>query len=209
MGDFWGIKGGEYTPEYKQAVDNIVNDPEKAAQALEKLKGTGYVNSIDDLKKYAYDGKIGEVHGYIKSLSEQSQIERKTQEPKQNAEQETSFYDKIEKKRNTLPEYSGDLSFKPTDDDETINRAIYNDTMHTLGKKYFGNTPYEQIPKSFFEKVRVNSNQQNFRTGRQTNGQAEEAQGDRKITTRYNPSHFEDALDEIKKSKDGSFYSKL
>ena len=67
---FWGIKNGQYQQKYKDAVTRLTTDKNLADKAVKDLSGTGYVKNVQDILKYAYDKKVGPVHKYIYSLSE-------------------------------------------------------------------------------------------------------------------------------------------
>jgi hypothetical protein len=70
-GNFWGIDKNGYTPDYEESVQRLVSDPTLLDKALTDLKSTGYVNSKDDLLKYASDMKVGPVHKYIKKFMDE------------------------------------------------------------------------------------------------------------------------------------------
>jgi hypothetical protein len=69
--NFWGIKDGKYTQEFKDSVEKLYNDSVKSTQAVNALKKTGYVKSKEDLLKYTNDFKIGPVHDYMKQNIQQ------------------------------------------------------------------------------------------------------------------------------------------
>ena len=61
--NFWGIKNNQYTQEYKNSVNSVINNP----AALAKFQSLGIKNAAD-LEKNAYDGVIGPVHSALEKI---------------------------------------------------------------------------------------------------------------------------------------------
>ena len=64
--NFWGIKNGQYTDNYKNAVNNIVNNPETFNRISQQLRDSGIqINDTASFNKLAFDNKVGPVHNSI------------------------------------------------------------------------------------------------------------------------------------------------
>ena len=62
--NFWGMLDDEYSPQYMESVEGLINNPDSLQKALTALN----LNSSKNLYKLATDKKIGPVHQYIKTL---------------------------------------------------------------------------------------------------------------------------------------------
>lgn len=122
INNFWGIKNGKYTQEFKDAVEKLYNDPVKSAQAVSALKNTGYIKSKDDLLKYTNDYKIGPVHEYMKEnipQPKQAQMQKDYYgdwpDPKHNYYLRSVKLSEVQKARRTDPNaYKGFEAGEPT-----------------------------------------------------------------------------------------------
>ena len=122
INNFWGIKNGKYTQEFKDAVEKLYNDPVKSAQAVSALKNTGYIKSKDDLLKYTNDYKVGPVHEYMKeNIPQPKQVQMQKDyygdwpDPKHNYYLRSVKLSEVQKARRTDPNaYKGFEAGEPT-----------------------------------------------------------------------------------------------
>ena len=56
--NFWGFKDGQYTKDYLNTVESIINNPQLYNKAIKNLN----VNSPDEFRKLATDYTVGPVH---------------------------------------------------------------------------------------------------------------------------------------------------
>lgn len=61
---FWGIQNGQYTPEYTNAVNSIINNP----VLYKKITSNLNVKTPEDFKQLAFDNKIVPVHKSILNI---------------------------------------------------------------------------------------------------------------------------------------------
>lgn len=61
---FWGIQNGQYTPEYTNAVNSVINNP----ILYKKITSNLNVKTPEDFKQLAFDNKIGPVHRSILNI---------------------------------------------------------------------------------------------------------------------------------------------
>ena len=190
---FWGLKSGNYTPEYTKLVNDILSDKNRMNQTLQDLKiqGVTYVKTPQDFQKFALDKQVGKVHNYIKSLLPQDSLVNKIT-PDVTKPQPIKPISLINE--SDLPREDQQFNFKPGASNDEVNRQIYNASKHGFARHYFENVPFEQVPQEFFDSVKKSSNQIKYRTGKLVNGQAQEEKGDSLINVSWNPSHFKNAM---------------
>lgn len=68
-GGFTGLQDGNYTKTYLNNLNALVSNPDTLSRALTDLKPTGYINSKEDLLKYAQDKNVGKVHEYVNAAT--------------------------------------------------------------------------------------------------------------------------------------------
>ena len=132
--NFWGIKNGKYTQEFKDAVEKLYNDPVKSAQALAALKSTGYVKNKEDLLKYTNDYKLGPVHEYMKqNILQPEQVKPRLDyygdwpDPEHNSYLRPVKLSEVRKARETDPNaYKGFEAGEPTGTTFALGGNIYD-----------------------------------------------------------------------------------